>query len=134
MKEINLRAHQFARIAELPQILGLIQVCRKNILPFTFTVLPPHSPGKAGTGVGSVSWDITSPSERSAPPGIEPWLHVEERDHDEKNYHKNVRVDQDAVLPETYEEKITGPGPFTDQRGGGTERNRDPHGRKECRS
>jgi hypothetical protein len=70
--------------------------------------LLPHGLGKSRVGVGSDSWDITSLSERSAPPGPEPGLPVEENDHEQKNYQKNVRVGQAAIHPGKYDEKNTG--------------------------
>lgn len=64
------------------------------------------------------SWDIMSPSERSAPPGIHFGLRVEENSYEPKIYHKNLRGKQDAARPETDEKKRTGiqkGGRFTDE-------------------
>lgn len=59
-----------------------------------------------------------------------PRIPVEENNYEPKIYQKNVRGEQDAVLPETYEKKRTGiqkTGRFTDEQGAGTDRSGDLH-------
>ncbi len=127
-RRCNSGAHQFARIAERGSKRLPIGIPRSNIYTTPSSSFY-HRPGKTGAGGGSVSWDFMCPSERSAPPGIRTRLPVEENNHEQKNYQKNCRGEQDAIRPETNEKSTRNQktGRFTDEKGAGAERSRDLH-------